>query len=1280
MASNDQKTELFFKTFNNTVNADQGQSFAAIDNKYPFRDYVLNESIFSNDIPSNIADFSVNYFGTDYYGIAALDLSNSGVLPGGTAQPLGISYELPGTNLKYYYKVELDFALANNFQTWYLPTDDISSNNSLLRDSIPFNYDSEFKSYFPALYDNSGATAYGLYSNTVPWLMDYKSGFIEYYTASNILAQNIYNAPPPNGTNNGIGNGKPRFSFVKYIGAKGASGGGGGGGGDASFNIIDVSNIILDGNNLMQKFSAEPWDTGLPPITVLPPSPVTKEFIIAEVDEPTANALGYFTIQLGESQWQNITFLAGISNSPATPVIKVLSNIIKGDYGFNNLNIIQDANTAIFYLTTTVDITSNGSPIFAGGLNVTLVNNNENLTSIPPLKNWSLIFQELPIGQPYTRLIDLSLNLIPAENKGMTSQDEYFNRNIYLGPRSVIFPDPGNQVPIINPTGTVDICGGLFVLNETYLNQNTGIRGQLDVCANIVGENNIIVGNDLIGLSGEIIGQGNSVFVNYKHYNDSDFTTTNSTNPNTLAPNWCNIAKLDGAGNVKSSATFQIIDKTAGVDVNITFIIGVNEGNNSGFSINVIENNWSNLSSAPLIRNLQIVKVQPGGSSTQAFYLQLDRVSHTSSSPTTDVDIRLYLNTQDANSGGDPVNPWILGSGAPASAIVSTHLEVNLQQQSGNVTTRCNVVTNAYSVNLNGGNFGYNVDMSNNDITNINQLTGNNKSIDFNSSNELDITSDNSINLIATNNVVVNIDSGNNYTFSNTSLNFDDKNIINVKDISGVNGQPLNIDGSNINLTAESDILIKTNTEGNRIILDSGVTTNPTYDQIIYQNEELEMGANTLSVRTVKASKELNASNTLIDFDISGTKFYLKPGTFDVNQHDISNVKTLTVDKIYQNSPSQQIILGNFINGTDKYIKMGNKIALHTTTSLSNAINENNTSNPNNYLTGYNDSDICGGLIYNIGRLGGPNDFSMNKLITTTSSMRFSTNFFRTLSATSTTSSNGTHSRTESIIYSNSSPSAEPFYRVGFNYTDELINNPGIINWYPGSPTYTFGDSEEGKTGTILPMKNLQLSRNQLIRVLNFTFEGYNTQYRFNGAFMGTNNTVYFEIVFGFGNNRVFELGPWSTEGKKNFQKCYEINSPPVNGGGASTTISLIDLSLNTYWNQNTSPIYQKVPIHNNTIPTAVDTGGFLYNDLAPYIFIRAMDSNTGNPWTYASLNTGSGGTSPTSFTYTISNTSGYLGGTGTSLKIPSSDLPWTAPFGAQFQFEHFIPADDNLP
>ena len=134
-----------------------------------------------------------------------------------------------------------------------------------------------------------------------------------------------------------------------------------------------------------------------------------------------------------------------------------------------------------------------------------------------------------------------------------------------------------------------------------------------------------------------------------------------------------------------------------------------------------------------------------------------------------------------------------------------------------------------------------------------------------------------------------------------------------------------------------------------------------------------------------------------------------------------------------------------------------------------------------------------------------------------------------------------------------------------------------------------------------------------------------------------------------------------------------------VNGVSTINSISRVDLSLNTVWNQNDpNSIYQKVPIHNNTIPTAVDTGGFLYNDLAPYIFIRAMDGNNNQPCTFNSLNAGA--TPPlSSYSYTISNTTTTISGPG-SLKLPVSDLPWKAPFGAQFQFEHFIPADDNLP
>ena len=75
-----------------------------------------------------------------------------------------------------------------------------------------------------------------------------------------------------------------------------------------------------------------------------------------------------------------------------------------------------------------------------------------------------------------------------------------------------------------------------------------------------------------------------------------------------------------------------------------------------------------------------------------------------------------------------------------------------------------------------------------------------------------------------------------------------------------------------------------------------------------------------------------------------------------------------------------------------------------------------------------------------------------------------------------------------------------------------------------------------------------------------------------------------------------------------------------VNGVSAINSISRVDLSLNTVWNQNDpNSIYQKVPIHNNTIPTAVDTGTTLYNDLAPYIFIRAMNGDTDQPWTFTS-------------------------------------------------------------
>jgi len=517
MASNDQKTELFFKTFNNTVNADQGQSFAATDNKYPFRDYVLNESIFSNDIPSNIADFSVNYFGTDYYGIAALDLSNSGAL-GGTAQTLGISYELLGTNLKYYYKVELDFALANNFQTWYLPTDDISSNNSLLRDSIPFNYDSEFKSYFPALYDNAGTYAYGLYSNTVPWLMDYKSGFIEYYTASNNDAQIIYNSVAPNGTN-----GKPRFSFVKYIGAKGASGGGGGGGGDISFNDLsvnnlDVSNNLNVGNNLIVNNTQFLQTIGPELLTIN----TIKFFRIAQInmsDQLPANSgptvcSGRFMIKTQEQPSTCIEFIAGFYsdkftlNDPPVSAPNYPSNIkpfIKVIHS-NGEDIIQNG---INFICIGIDGTSGGDPdqsnieLIIGfkqgsqpvsNATVRLYDNNEGTgNNDSDYRDWTLdenfTFTTGPLNTPSYNIVKQvnidTFNTNPTGNSvAISSLDsETFMGNVNVGEKLTVLNgiDISGDINIIESSGELDISGTVNLTTNMEIGNNLHVSNKLVV-------------------------------------------------------------------------------------------------------------------------------------------------------------------------------------------------------------------------------------------------------------------------------------------------------------------------------------------------------------------------------------------------------------------------------------------------------------------------------------------------------------------------------------------------------------------------------------------------------------------------------------------------------------------------------------------------------------------------------------------------------------------------------------------------------------------------------
>ena len=253
--SNDQKTELLFKQFNNVVNARQEADFSTTtQNKFPFRNYVNNKEIFSNDIPDELSNITfTNSSNVTSYGCEALDFSFN---QAGVAD--GTIYNIPNTDLTFFYRVDLLQAIPQTNRTWYLP--DISNNNfSSLNDTIPYNYDPTFNSYKPVLYGQGSNVPEPLFSTNggnLKWLIDYKSGFVEFYgDDADITNWLLTNTPP-------------RISLIKYTGPKGAAGGSGGGGGsgDASFNNVDISGDLNVANLTVTESASLPKDTLIQPI------------------------------------------------------------------------------------------------------------------------------------------------------------------------------------------------------------------------------------------------------------------------------------------------------------------------------------------------------------------------------------------------------------------------------------------------------------------------------------------------------------------------------------------------------------------------------------------------------------------------------------------------------------------------------------------------------------------------------------------------------------------------------------------------------------------------------------------------------------------------------------------------------------------------------------------------------------------------------------------------------------------------------------------------------
>jgi len=134
-----------------------------------------------------------------------------------------------------------------------------SIENNLLKDSIPFLYnDKEPTTYTPIVYYNDDTSSplnwvpqQQNVPNSLNWVFDSASGILQFYQNDTTLNNLNISKTGLDASGNPIEGKRPRISFIKYEGPKGASGSGGGGGGgisDASYNqlVQDIcANTVL---------------------------------------------------------------------------------------------------------------------------------------------------------------------------------------------------------------------------------------------------------------------------------------------------------------------------------------------------------------------------------------------------------------------------------------------------------------------------------------------------------------------------------------------------------------------------------------------------------------------------------------------------------------------------------------------------------------------------------------------------------------------------------------------------------------------------------------------------------------------------------------------------------------------------------------------------------------------------------------------------------------------------------------------------------------------------
>ncbi|RZD42596.1 MAG: hypothetical protein CXT73_02635, partial [Methanobacteriota archaeon] len=257
---------------------------------------------------------------------------------------------------------------------------------------------------------------------------------------------------------------------------------------------------------------------------------------------------------------------------------------------------------------------------------------------------WTVGSPSYPVPTLPPALVTVSLLQNDGQPYGVSTQPEYFQNNIVLDTSANILAGE-------NGTGTVDICGNLYVDRDASFNMGVYCRTSVDISGGLTVDSSGTFGGNLFA--------ANTPMIEYIRYDNNNFNS-NTTSPS-ITGSWQTIAQIYPISPLSAQvdtraayAIFEIVDRSNNdtnykFQDNITCMISyVTEECALTILSSNPTGNTTGVSQIGYIGNirLQCGKHSLGGGSLPSANLQIRRFCDEPGAGTTDVRVRMYHNFQ----------------------------------------------------------------------------------------------------------------------------------------------------------------------------------------------------------------------------------------------------------------------------------------------------------------------------------------------------------------------------------------------------------------------------------------------------------------------------------------------------------------------------------------------------------------------------------------------------------------------------------------------------------